>query len=183
MKSLRHPYHLPARPARNSSRCACRPPGPPSRPHRELPKPCGSERNGKSKFTQNVGHSKSDAFRLAERFRRADHDHLVIDMTYYDPKAWGDKFWPGFHKYYKGLIRDGVGPYAVNNRAPSNWHTCSPEKKIGAPAPLVASYPSLNFALVFASMCICPMRSRSRSGMFVEQPRQVPGSESFFSEK
>jgi hypothetical protein len=56
--------------------------------------------NGKTMVSQNVGHRKSDAFRLVERFQRLDHDHLVIDMTYYDPKAWGDAPWPGFHKYY-----------------------------------------------------------------------------------
>ncbi len=56
--------------------------------------------NGKTMVTVNVGHSKSDAFHLVERFRRVDHDHVVLDMTYYDPKAWGDKFWPGFRKYF-----------------------------------------------------------------------------------
>ena len=57
--------------------------------------------NGKTMITQNVGHSKSEAFHLVERFTRVDKDHLVIDMTYSDPKAWGDKSWPGFKKYYK----------------------------------------------------------------------------------
>jgi hypothetical protein len=57
--------------------------------------------NGKTDITQNVGHLKSDAFRLVERFRRTDHDHLELDMTYYDPKAWGDKSWPGFKRYFK----------------------------------------------------------------------------------
>ena len=47
-----------------------------------------------------VAHRKSDAFHLVERYRRVDHDHLEISMTYYDPKAWGDKPWPGF-TYYK----------------------------------------------------------------------------------
>jgi hypothetical protein len=56
--------------------------------------------NGKTMVSQNVGHRKSDAFHLVERFQRIDHDHLVIDMTYYDPKAWGAQSWPGFHKYY-----------------------------------------------------------------------------------
>jgi hypothetical protein len=56
--------------------------------------------NGKTMVTQNVGHSKSDAFHLVERFRFLDRDHFVIDMTYYDPKAWGDKAWTGFHRYY-----------------------------------------------------------------------------------
>src|SRR5262249_15124264 len=56
--------------------------------------------NGKSMITQNVGLRKSDQFHLVERFRRVDHDHLIIDMTYSDPKAWGDKSWPGFRKYF-----------------------------------------------------------------------------------
>jgi hypothetical protein len=57
--------------------------------------------NGKTMISQSVGHSKSDEFRLVERFTRTDKDHLEIDMTYYDPKAWGDKSWPGFKKYYQ----------------------------------------------------------------------------------
>ncbi len=56
--------------------------------------------NGKTMITVNVGHSKSEAFHLVERFQRVDHDHLVLDMTYYDLKAWGDKSWPGFRKYF-----------------------------------------------------------------------------------
>ncbi|MGD0966339.1 MAG: hypothetical protein ABSA57_20905 [Candidatus Acidiferrales bacterium] len=56
--------------------------------------------NGKTMVSQNVGHRKSDAFHLVERFERVNHDHLVIDMTYRDLKAWGDQAWPGFHKYY-----------------------------------------------------------------------------------
>jgi len=57
--------------------------------------------NGKSMVSGVVGHRKSDTFRLVERYRRVDHDHLQIEMTYYDPKAWGDKSWPGFKRYYK----------------------------------------------------------------------------------
>jgi len=56
--------------------------------------------NGKTMVTQNVGHRKSDAFHLVERFTLTDRDHLTIDMTYIDPKAWGDKSWPGFKKLY-----------------------------------------------------------------------------------
>jgi hypothetical protein len=56
--------------------------------------------NDKTMLTQNVGHSKSDAFHLVERFHLVDKNNLRIDMTWYDPKAWGDKSWPGFHKYY-----------------------------------------------------------------------------------
>jgi hypothetical protein len=57
--------------------------------------------NDKTMITGVVAHRKSDAFHLVERYRRVDHDHLEISMTYYDPKAWGDKPWPGFHRYYK----------------------------------------------------------------------------------
>jgi hypothetical protein len=61
--------------------------------------------NDKTMITQGVGHKKSDAFRLEERFHRVDRDHMVIDMTYYDPKAWGDKSWPGFRKYYHRVAK------------------------------------------------------------------------------
>lgn len=72
--------------------------------------------NGKTMITQNVGHSKSDAFRLVERFRRVDHDHLEIDMTYYDPKAWGDKSWPGFHKYYNLVPKEDFQEFICSPR-------------------------------------------------------------------
>ena len=57
--------------------------------------------NGRDLFSNNMGQRMSDAFRLVERYRRVDHDHLELDMTYYDSKAWGDKSWPGFKKYFK----------------------------------------------------------------------------------
>jgi hypothetical protein len=56
--------------------------------------------NGKDMITINVAHTMSDAFHLVERYRRVDHDHLQLDMTMYDPKAWGDKAWTGFHKTF-----------------------------------------------------------------------------------
>ena len=56
--------------------------------------------NGKSMINGMVGHSKSDAFHMVERFTRVDHDHLHIEMTYMDQKAWGDRAWTGFHRYY-----------------------------------------------------------------------------------
>jgi len=62
--------------------------------------------NGKNMITGVVGHSESDAFHLVERFRRIDHDHLQIDMTYMDPKAWGDKPWTGFHRWYHLTAKD-----------------------------------------------------------------------------
>jgi len=56
--------------------------------------------NGKSMINGMVGHSKSDAFHMVERLTRVDHDHLHIEMTYMDQKAWGDGAWTGFHRYY-----------------------------------------------------------------------------------
>jgi len=67
--------------------------------------------NGKTMISGSVGHRKSDAFRLVERFRRVDHDHLELEMTYYDPKAWGDKAWTGFHKYYKLIPKEEFQEY------------------------------------------------------------------------
>jgi len=72
--------------------------------------------NGKTMLSQNVGHRKSDAFHLVERFQRLDHDHLVIDMTYYDPKAWGDKAWPGFHKYYTLVPKEDFQEFICSPR-------------------------------------------------------------------
>lgn len=72
--------------------------------------------NGKTMITGLVGHSKSDAFHLVERYRRVDHDHLQIDMTYYDPKAWGDKSWSGFHKYYHLVPKDDFQEFICSPR-------------------------------------------------------------------
>jgi hypothetical protein len=52
-------------------------------------------------ISENVGHYMSDAFRLIERYRLTDSTHLELEMTYYDPKAWGDKPWAGFKKSFK----------------------------------------------------------------------------------
>ncbi|GEM_PF-822724 len=56
--------------------------------------------NDKTMISENVAHRKSDTFRLVERFHLMDKNKLEIQMTLYDPKAWGDKSWPGFKKYY-----------------------------------------------------------------------------------
>jgi hypothetical protein len=61
--------------------------------------------NDRTMVTQHVGHRKSDAFHLVERFTRLDHDHLRLEMTYYDPKAWGDKSWGGWYRNYR-LVPD-----------------------------------------------------------------------------
>jgi hypothetical protein len=72
--------------------------------------------NSKTMITQNVGHTKSDAFRLVEHFRLLDHDHLVIEMTYYDPKAWGDKSWPGFKKYFHRVKKENFIEFICSPR-------------------------------------------------------------------
>ena len=90
--------------------------------------------NGKTMITQNVGHSKSDAFRLVERFRRVDHDHLVIDMTYYDPKAWGDKSWPGFHKYYNLVPKDDFQEFICSPREYQEYQNRITNTMNGAPS-------------------------------------------------
>ena len=72
--------------------------------------------NSKTMITQNVGHTKSDAFRLVEHFRLLDHDHLVVEMTYYDPKAWGDKSWPGFKKYFHRVQKENFIEFICSPR-------------------------------------------------------------------
>jgi hypothetical protein len=57
--------------------------------------------NGRNWISENVGHYMSDAFHLVERYHLTDATHLVLDMTYYDPKAWGDKPWTGWVKEFK----------------------------------------------------------------------------------
>jgi hypothetical protein len=72
--------------------------------------------NDKTMVTQNVAHRKSDAFRLVERFHLTDHDHLVIEMDYYDTKAWGDKAWTGFKKYYKRVPKEDFQEFICSPR-------------------------------------------------------------------
>ena len=52
-------------------------------------------------ISENVGHYMSDAFRLVERYHLTDATRLTLEMTYYDPKAWGDKPWTGWKKEFK----------------------------------------------------------------------------------
>jgi hypothetical protein len=46
-------------------------------------------------WVDRIGHPHSDALHVVERFRRTAHDHLVIDITIEDPKAytkpWGTR--------------------------------------------------------------------------------------------
>jgi hypothetical protein len=47
-----------------------------------------------------VNHLMSDSFHLVERWRRASKNDLEVDVTYYDPKVWGDKSWGGLTKKF-----------------------------------------------------------------------------------
>jgi hypothetical protein len=44
-----------------------------------------------------VNHLMSDSFHLEEHWTRVSKDTLELKITYYDPKAWGQKPWAGFH--------------------------------------------------------------------------------------
>ena len=82
--------------------------------------------NGRTQITQSLGQWKSDAFHLVERYTRVDHDHMVLDMTYYDPKAWGDKSWPGFKRYYHLVPIEKVHDNTYKFDQYTEW-ICSPE--------------------------------------------------------
>jgi len=73
--------------------------------------------------TQNVGHRKSEAFRLEEHFRLVDHDHMLIEMTYHDPKAWGEQAWPGFRKYYKRTSKEDFQEFICSPREYEEYET------------------------------------------------------------
>jgi hypothetical protein len=72
--------------------------------------------NGKTMISQSVGHSKSTEFHLIERFHRVDRDNLEIEMVYADPKAWGDKTWPGFKKYYHKAVKEEFREFICSPR-------------------------------------------------------------------
>ena len=57
--------------------------------------------NGKDFVTEDVDHPMSNQFHLIERFTRLDHDTLKLDLTFMDPKNWGDKQWGGFTRTLK----------------------------------------------------------------------------------
>ena len=82
--------------------------------------------NGRTQITQSLGQWKSDAFHLVERWTRVDHDHLILDMTYYDPKAWGDKSWSGFRRYYHLVPIQEVHDKTYQFDQYTEW-ICSPE--------------------------------------------------------
>ena len=47
-----------------------------------------------------VDHLMSDAFHLVERWQRVSPNKMELDVTYYDPKVWGDKPWGGLKKTF-----------------------------------------------------------------------------------
>ena len=63
--------------------------------------------NGKS-LVEPVGvdHLMSDAFHLVERWRRLGGERLELDLTYYDPKVWGERPWGGLKKSF--LLQPGM---------------------------------------------------------------------------
>jgi hypothetical protein len=57
--------------------------------------------NGKDFVTEDVDHPMSTEFHLVERYTRTSYNTLVIEMTFSDPKVWGDKVWTGFTRTLK----------------------------------------------------------------------------------
>ncbi len=57
--------------------------------------------NGKDWVTEDVTHPGSNQFHLVERYTRTSYDTLTIQMTFSDPKFWGDKSWTGFSRTLK----------------------------------------------------------------------------------
>jgi len=75
--------------------------------------------NGRLWISENVGHYMSDAFHLVERYHLTDVAHMELEMTYYDPKAWGDKAWTGWKKSFK---LDSKGDSQEENICdPAHW--------------------------------------------------------------
>ncbi len=57
--------------------------------------------NGKDWVTEDIDHPMSNQFHLVERYTRVSYNTLKIEMTFYDPKFWGDKPWSGFTRTLK----------------------------------------------------------------------------------
>lgn len=57
--------------------------------------------NGKDFVTEDINHPMSNQFHLVERYTRTSYNTLKIEMTFYDPKVWGDKSWGGFTRILK----------------------------------------------------------------------------------
>jgi hypothetical protein len=71
--------------------------------------------NGKDFITEDIPHPMSKDFHLVERYSRPSYDTLKIEMTFSDPKAWGDKSWTGFTRVLK-----------LQTERLQDW-TCAPE--------------------------------------------------------
>lgn len=91
--------------------------------------------NGKTMITQNVGHKKSDAFRLVERIRLLDKDHLTIEMTLYDTKAWGDKSWPGFSRFYHRVPKEDFQEFICSLREYQDYDNVVTDPALKTDAP------------------------------------------------
>ena len=57
--------------------------------------------NGKDWVTEDVAHPMSNQFHLIERYTRISYNTMKVDMTFSDPKVWGDKVWGGFTRILK----------------------------------------------------------------------------------
>jgi hypothetical protein len=57
--------------------------------------------NGKLFVTEDVDHPMSKEFHLVERYTRTDYNTLKIELSFSDPKVWGDKSWSGFTRILK----------------------------------------------------------------------------------
>ena len=63
--------------------------------------------NGKNMIEPvGVNHLMSDSFHLVERWRRIDKKNMELDLTYYDPKVWGDQPWGGLKKEF--ILQPGM---------------------------------------------------------------------------
>lgn len=56
--------------------------------------------NGKEFIEVGVDHLMSTSFHLVERYSRTSFNALEDDVTYYDPKVWGDRPWGGLKKEF-----------------------------------------------------------------------------------
>lgn len=52
--------------------------------------------NGMDFITEDIDHLMSEQFHLVERYTRVSYNTLKIEMTFRDPKFWGDQPWTGW---------------------------------------------------------------------------------------
>lgn len=57
--------------------------------------------NGKDFITEDIDHLMSNEFHLVERYRRVSYNTLKVDMTFRDPKFWGNTPWTGWSQTLK----------------------------------------------------------------------------------